>query len=193
MYTGIVERGVVVEAEGSRIVVRSDILDDCEIGASVSINGVCLTVTSREGSTCSFDVSDETFVRSTLRDVKVGARVNVERPVRAGAELGGHIVQGHVDAVGSVAAIERESDGKRVRISLPQGLARYIVEKGSVTVDGVSLTVTTVDDDGFEVSLIPTTLDVTTLGGAVIGDRVNLEVDVLAKYVEKLVAPTRAS
>jgi riboflavin synthase len=192
MYTGIVERGEVVEANGSRIVVRSDVLADCEIGASVSINGVCLTVTSREDAACSFDISDETFARSTLIDVKTGARVNVERPVRAGAELGGHIVQGHVDAVGSIAAIQRESDGKRIRISLPKGLARYIVEKGSVTVDGISLTVTTVDDEGFEVALIPTTLDVTTLGEAGLGDRVNLEVDVLAKYVEKLVAPIRA-
>ena len=189
MYTGIVEPGTVVEAEGSRLVVRSDLLADCELGASVSVNGVCLTVTSRDDTTCSFDVSDETFERSTLGDLRAGARVNVERPVRAGAELGGHIVQGHVDGVGSIEAIAPEHDGRRMRISVPNGLGRYIVEKGSITVDGVSLTVTTVEDDVFEVALIPTTLDLTTLGRAAVGSRVNLEVDVLAKYVEKLAAP----
>ena len=113
-------------------------------------------------------------------------RVNVERPVRAGEELGGHIVQGHVDGVGSVERITPEGEGKRVRIATPEGLSRYIVEKGSITVDGISLTITTVDDDGFEVALIPTTLELTTLGTAEVGYRVNLEVDVLAKYVEKL-------
>jgi riboflavin synthase len=195
MYTGIVEPGTVVERDGGRLVVRSDLLADCRLGASVSINGVCLTVTSRDGSACAFDVSDETFARSTLGDLSAGARVNVERPVRAGAELGGHIVQGHVDGVGSVERIAQEGDGKRVRIAFPQGrdgLGRYIVEKGSVTVDGVSLTVTSVDDDGFEVALIPTTLALTTLGDAGVGYRVNLEVDVLAKYVEKLAAPQRS-
>ena len=191
MYTGIVEPGEVVEAAGSKLAVRSDVLGDCELGASVSINGVCLTVTSRDDKTCSFDVADETFARSTLGELRVGARCNVERPVRAGAELGGHIVQGHVDAVGSVVSIAAEGDGKRIRITLPDGLARYIVEKGSITVDGVALTVTAVDDEGFEVALIPTTLALTTLGSAEIGSRVNLEVDVLAKYVEKLVRSTQ--
>lgn len=192
MYTGIVEPGTVVDRQGSRLIVRSDLLDGCDLGASVSINGVCLTVTSRDGTACSFDVSDETFARSTLGDLKSGTRVNVERPVRAGAELGGHIVQGHVDAIGTVESIEPEHDGKRVRISVPAGLGRYIVEKGSVTVDGVSLTVTTVDDDVFEVALIPTTLRLTTLGDVGVGSGVNLEVDVLAKYVEKLAAPQRS-
>jgi riboflavin synthase len=188
MFTGIVERGEVVEARGSHLVVRSSLLRDCENGASVSINGVCLTVTSRDGTTCSFDVVDETLARSSLGDLREGMRVSVERPVRIGDELGGHIVQGHVDGVGSVDGITPEGDGKRVRITTPDGLARYIVEKGSITVDGVSLTVTSVDDEGFEVALIPTTLELTTLGAADIGYRVNLEVDVLAKYVEKLVS-----
>ena len=187
MYTGIVERGEVIEVDGSRLVVRAALLDDCEHGASVSINGVCLTVTSREDTTCSFDVHDETFARSTLGDLRAGARVNVERPVRAGEELGGHIVQGHVDGVGTVERIEPEGEGQRIRIATPGGLARYIVEKGSITVDGISLTITSVDDEGFEVALIPTTLELTTLGVAEAGSRVNLEVDVLAKYVEKLV------
>jgi riboflavin synthase len=191
MYTGIVEPGEVVEAVGSRLVVRSDVLGDCELGASVSINGVCLTVTSRDGTTCGFDVADETFARSTLGELREGGRVNVERPVRAGAELGGHIVQGHVDVVGSVVRIAPEGDGKRMRIELPASFSRYIVEKGSITVDGVALTVTAVDDEGFEVALIPTTLALTTLGKAEVGSQVNLEVDVLAKYVEKLVRSTQ--
>jgi riboflavin synthase len=185
MYTGIVEPGTVVETNGTRLLVDAELLADCEHGASVSINGVCLTVTSRDGTICAFDVSDETFARSTLGDLDPGARVNVERPVRAGDELGGHIVQGHVDGVGSVERITPEGDGKRVRISTPDGMSRYIVEKGSITVDGVSLTITTVDEAGFEVALIPTTLELTTLGQAGVGYRVNLEVDVLAKYVEK--------
>ena len=187
MYTGIVEPGEVLELDGSRLVVRSELLDDCVLGASVNINGVCLTVTSRDGTTCSFDVADETFARSTMGDLSAGTRVNVERPVRAGDELGGHVVQGHVDGVGSVERTTPEGDGKRVRIATPDGLSRYIVEKGSITVDGVSLTVTSVDDEGFEVALIPTTLELTTLGRADVGYRVNLEVDVLAKYVEKYV------
>jgi riboflavin synthase len=198
MFTGIVERGEVVVADGNRLVVRAPLLADCEVGASVAVNGVCLTVTSREDATCSFDVVDESLVRSTLGSLRDGARVNVERPVRAGEELGGHIVQGHVDGVGTVELIAPDGDGCRIRVSTPKGLTRYIVEKGSITVDGISLTVTSVDDEGFEVALIPTTLELTTLGTADVGYRVNLEVDVLAKYlekhVEKLVAakPPRA-
>jgi riboflavin synthase len=187
MYTGIVEPGEVLELDGSRLVVRSKLLHDCKLGASVNINGVCLTVTSRDDTTCTFDVADETFARSTMGDLRAGMRLNVERPVRAGEELGGHIVQGHVDGVGTVERITAEGDGKRVRIATPDGLSRYIVEKGSITVDGVSLTITAVDDEGFEVALVPTTLELTTLGQAEVGYSVNLEVDVLAKYVEKLV------
>lgn len=186
MFTGIVERGEVVEAEGDRLVVRSPLLADCEPGASVAVNGVCLTVTSRDDTTCSFDVVDETLARSTLGSLSSGARVNVERPVRAGDELGGHIVQGHVDGVGTVERVVPEGDGKRVRITTPEAMGRYIVEKGSITVDGISLTIASVDDEGFEVALIPTTLELTTLGTAEVGSSVNLEVDVLAKYVEKL-------
>jgi riboflavin synthase len=193
MFTGIVERGEVMSASGSHLLVRSDQLDGCEIGASVAINGVCLTVTMREATSCSFDVADETLARSTIGALRAGSVVNVERPVKAGDELGGHIVQGHVDGVGTIVGIDPEGDGKRMRVATPEGLTRYVVEKGSVTVDGVSLTVTTVDDEGFEVALIPTTLALTTLGRAEVGYRVNLEVDVLAKYVEKLAAPLRVT
>jgi riboflavin synthase len=189
MYTGIVESGTVVELTGSRLVVSAPLLSDCEIGASVSINGVCLTVVARDGDVCSFDVSDETFERSAIGDASAGERVNVERPLRAGAELGGHIVQGHVDGVGEIVSVTPEGDGTRVRIAFPPALGRYIVEKGSVTVDGVSLTVTGLDDDSFGLALIPQTLAVTTFGEAKPGRKVNLEVDVLAKYVEKLLAP----
>lgn len=186
MYTGIVVRGDIVSAGDGRVEVKAAVLHDCEIGASVNINGVCLTVTSRTGDTCTFDMSDETLARSTLGDLDVGEPVNVERPVLAGAELGGHIVQGHVDGVGTIESMTPERDGVRMRIVAPQELVRYVVEKGSITVDGVSLTITAIDDTAFEIALVPHTLAVTTFGDAEPGDRVNLEVDVLAKYVERL-------
>jgi riboflavin synthase len=186
MYTGIVTSGTVVELSGSRLVVSAPSLADCELGASVSINGVCLTVVARDGDACSFDVSEETFARSAIGQVSSGERVNVERPMRAGDEFGGHIVQGHVDAVGAIVSVEPEGDGSRVRVTFPPELGRYIVEKGSVTVDGVSLTVTGLDDTSFGLALIPETLRVTTFGEAKPGRKVNLEVDVLAKYVERI-------
>ena len=189
MFTGIVEAGDVVGLTGRRLTVRSSILADCEIGASVSINGVCLTVVARDGDACGFDLSEETLQRSTLGDVKPKERVNVERPLRAGAELGGHIVQGHVDGVAMVVAVRPDGNGTRVRIALPPELRRYVVEKGSVTVDGVSLTVTSIDDEAFEVALVPHTLAVTTFAHTKVGRRVNLEVDVLARYVEKMLTP----
>ena len=193
MFTGIVERGEIVRAEGNRVTAKASFLADCEIGASVAINGVCLTVTDRDGDACTFDLAEETRQRTALGDLTAGERVNLERPVRAGAELGGHVVQGHVDGVGAIASITPDGNGVRVRVDLPDGMDRYIVEKGSVTVDGVSLTVTDVDNSSFEVALIPHTLEVTTFGDAAVGRRVNLEVDVLAKYVEKLVANARAT
>jgi riboflavin synthase len=191
MYTGIVERGEVRKIDstedGTTLWVRSPILSDCELGASVSINGVCLTVTERTDDTCRFDASAETLQRSALGELRTDDRVNVERPLRAGAELGGHIVQGHVDAVGAISHIEAAPNDTRVRVSAPPQLMRYVVEKGSVTVDGVSLTVSALGDDWFEVALIPHTLGVTTFGEAQVGRKVNLEIDVLAKYVEKLI------
>jgi riboflavin synthase len=187
MFTGIVEPGEVVKvettADGARLWIRSPVLVSCEIGASVATNGVCLTVTDRDGDVCRFDVIQESLDRSALGELRDGDRVNVERPVRAGDELGGHVVQGHVDGIGEV--VSRGEDG-RVRIAVEPGLTRYIVEKGSVTVNGVSLTVTSVDENGFEVALIPHTLEVTNLAHV---RRVNIEVDVLAKYVEKLTKP----
>ncbi len=189
MYTGIVERGEVVKVEpgnGSLALwVSAPLFEDAAIGASISINGVCLTVTERDGATCRFDATSETLDRSAIGSVKAGARVNVERPLRAGDELGGHLVQGHVDDVGEVSAVVTEEGVVRVRVTTPPGLMRYIVEKGSVTVDGCSLTVSGLGDDWFEVALIPHTLEVTTFGEAEPGRRVNLEVDVLARYVEK--------
>jgi len=186
MFTGIVEPGEVVKVAANQLWVSSAIVGDCAIGSSVAINGVCLTVTEKDRTTVRFDVVDESLARSTLGSLEEGDRVNVERPVRAGEELGGHIVQGHIDGVGTVVA--REQDGG-TRIKVPHDLTRYIVEKGSVTVDGVSLTVIDVDEDSFEVALIPHTLAITTLATA---KRVNVEVDVLARYVEKLAGADRA-
>ncbi len=194
MFTGIV-RGVGevakadVREDAASLWIRSPILDDAGAGASVAVDGVCLTITEIEGDVCRFDVTRETISRTALRERLVGDRVNLERPLRAGEELGGHIVQGHVDGVGRVEGVTEEGPSKRVRIRTPAGLDRYLVEKGSVTVDGVSLTVTAVDATGFEVALVPHTLEATTLGEAAPGRKVNLEVDVLAKYVEKLLAP----
>jgi len=186
MFTGIVEPGEVVKVEttpgGARLWISAPLLASCEVGASVATNGVCLTVTERDGDTCRFDVVRESLARSTLGTLQAGDLVNVERPVRAGEELGGHVVQGHVDGVGTVVSRTPDGDGQRVRIEAGE-LTRYIVEKGSVTVDGASLTVTDVDDASFEVALIPHTLAATTLREA---EKVNIEVDVLAKYVEKL-------
>jgi riboflavin synthase len=191
MFTGIVAGlGEIVAtddgASGRRIRIRSDILGACEIGASVAIDGVCLTVVARDQGVCDFDVSRETVVRSALGRKNVGERVNLETPLRAGDEFGGHIVQGHVDEVGTVASVTGEEGGRRLRIRVRPESTRYVVEKGSVTLDGVSLTVTDVDDASFEVALIPHTLAVTTLGEVTVGRELNVEVDVIAKYVERL-------
>lgn len=195
MFTGIVaDRGEVVKVEPGdgdrRIWIRSNVLADCATGASVAVDGVCITAVDLEGDVCRFDLSAETIARSTLGSKEPGDRVNLERPLRAGDELGGHIVQGHVDAVGTI--VDVAEDG-RVELSVPAGLMRYIVEKGSVTVDGVSLTVSALHDDRFEVALIPHTLEVTTFGEMESGRKVNIEVDVLAKYVERLRDTTEAS
>lgn len=194
MFTGIVEATGVVEAidgadDGRSIWIRSRALVDVPAGASVAIDGVCLTATEQDGDATRFDVSVETLARSSLGGKTPGDAVNIERPLRAGDELGGHIVQGHVDGIGRIERIVDEGDGRRIAVSAAPSLLRYMVEKGSVTVDGISLTVTSVDDTRFEVAIIPHTLSVTTLGGAEVGRIVNLEVDVLAKYVERLVRP----
>lgn len=187
MFTGIVTSGEVVSVEGSKLQVRSDVLAGAGIGASVAVNGTCLTVVEIAGEVATFDVSAETFARTALVELTPNARVNVERPMTAGAEFGGHIVQGHVDGIGVITKIVEEGAGeRRLTVALPEGLGRYIVQKGSVTVDGVSLTIAELDEASFSVALIPQTLAVTTFGEAIEGRKVNLEVDVLAKYVEKL-------
>lgn len=194
MFTGIVEElGDVVALEhgtdSARLHVRGPLVTtDVVLGASVAVNGVCLTVTDLTGDVFAVDVMAETLSRSSLASLAVGEQVNLERAMRADGRFGGHVVQGHVDGVGEVL---RRTPGDRwevVRVSLPPQLRRYVVHKGSITVDGTSLTVSAVDAEAFEVSLIPTTLAATTLGYRAVGDVVNLEVDVLAKYVEAQLA-----
>ncbi len=196
MFTGIVEElGEVVALEprgdSARLTVRGAVVTaDAGHGDSIAVNGVCLTVAGAEGDSFIADVMKETLDRSSLGALRPGSRVNLERAVRADQRLGGHIVQGHVDGTGEVLSREPGEHWEVVRLSLPANLARYVVEKGSIAVDGVSLTVAGVTDDSFSVSLIPTTLELTTLGRKQPGEPVNLEVDVIAKYVEKLTAAT---
>lgn len=189
MFTGIVEeRGQVRAATGDRLVVGCrTVPGGSQIGASIAVNGVCLTVVERTEDALTFDLSPETLERSSLRRLHVGHPVNLERPVTMGSRLGGHLVQGHVDGVGEVSAAEPDgTGGTRVTVHLPPDLLRYVVEKGSITVDGVSLTVAALTVDGVILALIPHTLHATTLGTARPGDPVNIEVDVIAKYVERL-------
>lgn len=194
MFTGIVEElGEVAEVtdlgDAARLVLRGPaVTADARHGDSIAVNGVCLTVVEAADGAFSVDVMKETLDRSSLAAVRAGDAVNLERAVTLASRLGGHLVQGHVDGTGEVLERTPTEHWELVRISLLAGLARYVVEKGSVTVDGVSLTVAAVTEDDFTVSLIPTTLGLTTLGRRTVGERVNLEVDVLAKYVEKLLA-----
>jgi riboflavin synthase len=193
MFTGIVEElGEVVALEpagdSARLTVRGPlVVSDAVHGASIAVNGVCLTVTDVKDDTFTVDVMKETLDRSSLAGLEPGSPVNLERPVRPTDRLGGHIVQGHVDGVGRIVSREPGDRWEVVTIELPRKLARYVVEKGSITVDGVSLTVVEARDDAFTIALIPTTLELTTLGRKGPGDPVNLEVDVVAKYVERLV------
>jgi riboflavin synthase len=192
VFTGIVEElGEVVAWEdlpdSARITVRGPLVtSDAKHGDSIAVNGVCLTVVDNVGGTFTADVMRESLDRSSLGSLTVGSRVNLERAVRLSDRLGGHIVQGHVDGTGRVVSRTPSEHWDVVRITLPADLDRYVVEKGSITVDGISLTVSSIGTDFFEVSLIPTTLELTTLGSKVVGDPVNLEVDITAKYVEKL-------
>lgn len=192
MFTGIVEElGQVTElvdlGDSVRLSVRGPlVVDGARQGDSIAVNGVCLTVVDATGEGFTADVMRETLDRSSLGALTPGARVNLERPMRLDGRLGGHLVQGHVDGTGVVVERSPSEHWDVVRVSLPADLARYVVRKGSITVDGVSLTVASVTGDSFTVSLIPTTLELTTLGRKQPGDPVNLEVDVLAKYVERL-------
>ena len=176
--------------EAARLVIRGPVVTaDAGHGDSIAVNGVCLTVVQvLDDGRFSADVMRETLDRSSLEKIGVGAAVNLERAAAVGGRLGGHIVQGHVDGTGTVLARTPAQHWEVVRIALPAGLARYVVETGSITVDGISLTVSGLGDDYFEVSLIPTTRELTTLGRAPVGAPVNLEVDVVAKYVERLLA-----
>ncbi|HEY7046538.1 MAG TPA: riboflavin synthase [Jatrophihabitantaceae bacterium] len=193
MFTGIIEElGEVVEiqprGDSAVLVVRASLVaSDVAHGASIAVNGVCLTVIGAEGARLSFDVMAETLKRSVIGALRSGERVNLERAVRADGRLDGHIVQGHVDGTGVVISRTPGDAWELVRFGVPAELSRYVAEKGSIAVDGVSLTVTAVGDDWFEVGLIPETLRATTLGTKQPGDPVNLEVDVLAKYVARLV------
>jgi riboflavin synthase len=193
MFTGIVEElGTVaaVEDQGDAIrltVEASTVLEDAGLGDSISVNGCCLTVVSHDGLQWTADVMQETLDKTSLQGVRPGDRVNLERAVTAEKRLGGHIVQGHVDGVGHVVSRTASEHWEVVEISMPVGLGRYLVDKGSITVDGVSLTVVETRGDTFTVSLIPETLVRTTLGLRQPGDRVNLEVDIIAKHVEKLI------
>jgi riboflavin synthase len=192
VFTGIIEDlGEIVAVEhltdAARVTIRSDVVtQDAKDGDSIAVNGVCLTVTSTQQGSFTADVMRETLDRSSLGKAQLGDRVNLERSVTLSDRLGGHLVQGHVDATGVVLDRTPAQYWDVVRISLPQPIARYVVEKGSITVDGTSLTVSAVADDFFEVSLIPETLKRTTLGARAKGDSVNLEADIIGKYVERL-------
>jgi riboflavin synthase len=188
VFTGIVEeRGRVETMGGGRLVVDAHtVVRDSEVGASVSVNGVCLTVVERTDTSLRFDLSEQTLERTCLGDLRPGDPVNLERPVTLVARLGGHLVQGHVDGVAQVTRVEVDgSGGARVSIRVPGELSRYVVERGSIAIDGVSLTIAAVDDDEITVALIPHTLAVTTLGLAAPGRRLNVEADVIARYVER--------
>ncbi|MFL5886674.1 MAG: riboflavin synthase [Thermoleophilaceae bacterium] len=195
MFTGLVEstatvRRVERNGDGAHLELETALAKELEQGDSVAINGVCLTAVAIDDGGFRADVMAETLRRSSLGPLNEGDHVNVELPLRAGDRMGGHVVQGHVDGTGRVESVIEEGFARVVRIQAPAEILRYVVEKASIAVDGVSLTVAEVDDQGFAVSLIPETLERTTLGEAAPGRVVNLEVDVLAKYVEKLVTRT---
>ena len=193
MFTGIVrELGRVVSVnggeEGIRLVVSApETASTTGIGDSISIGGACLTAVAVEDGTIAFDAVPESLARTTLGSLRDGSPVNVERALRVGDALGGHFVQGHVDTVGRVRAVEREGESRRLWVEAPDKVLRYCVEKGSIAIEGVSLTIASLADDAFAVALVPHTLAVTTLGALRPGDGVNLEVDLLAKYAERLI------
>jgi riboflavin synthase len=185
MFTGIIEElGSIVSIEGQRVrIAASVVTEDAKTGGSIAVDGCCVTLVDQGPGWWEADISDETLKRTTFGDREPGDAVNLERPVRLADRLGGHIVQGHVDGVGEI--VEPAPD---LRVRMPRELLRYVVEKGSIAVDGVSLTIVDVLDDGFTVAVIPHTTTVTTLGHKQAGDQVNLEVDVTVKYVERLLA-----
>lgn len=183
MFTGIVEEQGVVSQNSTTVIVISAkiVLEDAQLGDSISVNGCCLTVAAKGPDWWQADLSQETLDRTYLGELPEGAKVNLERPVRLSDRLGGHLVQGHVDGVGEVL-----EPAPQLRVKIPSELLKYVVEKGSVTIDGVSLTVVNLYEDGVDVALIPHTMEVTNLGAKEAGDKVNIEVDVMAKYAERL-------
>ena len=190
MFTGIVEEvGVVRSAGQGRLIIATRIvMPTLEIGGSINVNGTCLTVTTMESGEFTVDVVPETLRRTNLGLLRPGDPINLERPLRADGRLDGHIVQGHVDGTGTVGEISADGEALMVRIDVPEQLARYVVEKGFIAVDGVSLTVVHCDEAGFSVTVIPHTRDHTIFGSRNVGDAVNIETDILAKYVERLTA-----
>lgn len=192
MFTGLVQGLGTIDAveetdDGVRLAIATPLAVELAEGDSIAVNGVCLTAVDPTADRFTADVMHETLRRSSLAAAAPGGQVNLELPLRAHDRLGGHVVQGHVDGLGTVADVEPDGFARRIRVTAAPDLLRYVVEKGSIAIDGVSLTVAAVDDESLTVSLIPETLDRTSLGSAVPGRTVNLEVDVLAKYVEKLV------
>ncbi len=193
MFTGLIEeigtiKSITKGTVARLVIVSRRVVEDVAIGDSVSVNGVCLTVTAMGDGELSFDAVPETLSRSTLGDARPGDKLNLEASLRAGKMIGGHFVQGHVDGVGTVESIGSLADSAVVRIAAPTEVLKYIVEKGSIAIDGISLTVASVDAEGFTLAVIPHTLSVTTLGLKRSGDRVNLETDIIGKYVEKFLA-----
>lgn len=194
MFTGIIEGAGVVQAievtpAGARLVVSApEIAATTSIGDSVAVNGVCLTAVELRDGRLAFDAITETLRRTNLGQLAVGQKVNLERPLRANGRFDGHVVQGHVDGLAELVSVVAEGSARRLRLRLPDNLLRYVVEKGSVALDGISLTVAAVGDDWLEVAIIPHTWQVTSLGHKTPGDTVNVEVDILAKYVERLLA-----
>ncbi len=193
MFTGIVEAlgvvtGISRDTDDMRLTIESSqIASGLKLGDSIAINGTCLTAVELTATSFAADAVPETLAKTNLGDLAVGSQVNLERPMRADGRFDGHIVQGHVDSIGTVVGVDPEGDGRRFSIEVADKMRRYIVEKGSVTVDGVSLTVAALTERGFQIALIPHTLQVTILGQRQVGDRVNIEIDVIAKYVERLV------
>jgi riboflavin synthase len=190
MFTGIVKELGTVEAvessaDGARLWVTAELAAELGEGDSVAVDGACLTATSVSGGVFEADVMHQTLELTTLGQLESGSRVNLELPLRAADRLGGHMVQGHVDGTGTVAEVAEDGFAKRLRLELPEELLPYVVEHGSIAIEGVSLTVAALADEGVEVSLIPETLERTTLGGVEVGDRLNVECDVLARYVRR--------
>lgn len=197
MFTGIIEATGTIAGRQARdgdlrLTIAAPDLDVCDVapGDSIAVSGCCLTAVAREGDTLAFDVSNESLSLTTLGGLREGDAVNLEKALRLSDRLGGHLVSGHVDGLGTIVAIEPDARSQRWRIEAPPALTRYIAAKGSICVDGVSLTVNAVDGNCFDVNLIPHTVAVTTFGDRRVGDRVNLEVDMLARHIERLLANT---